>query len=47
MFPDTEAGNELCIDMKSKDKDGNLTEHIRIHQDGREEIIFKAGEKQV
>lgn len=41
---DPTAKNETVIDMKSRDRAGNLKEHLRIHEDGREEVIFRAPE---
>lgn len=30
----------IIIDMVSRDREGNITEHIRIHPDGREEVLI-------
>lgn len=29
----------IVIDMVSRDREGNITEHLRIHPDGREEVL--------
>jgi hypothetical protein len=29
----------IAIDIISRDREGNVTEHIRIHPNGREEVI--------
>lgn len=43
MEKETDTGNTnlLTVDIKSFDKQGNLKEHIRIHEDGKEETIFE------
>jgi len=30
---------QTVIDIVSRDKNGNITEHLRVHPDGREENI--------
>lgn len=30
----------VVIDMVSRDREGNITEHLRIHPDGREEVLI-------
>lgn len=35
----TGTDNQIIIDMVSKDKEGQIVEHLRIHPDGREEMV--------
>lgn len=35
----TETASLTVIDIKSRDREGNITEHIRIHPDGKEEVL--------
>lgn len=35
----TETASLTVIDIKSRDREGNITEHIRIHSDGKEEVL--------
>jgi hypothetical protein len=35
----TGTNNETTIDMVSKDAEGQIIEHLRIHPDGREERV--------
>lgn len=35
----TGTDNEIRIDMVTRDKDGQIIEHLRIHPDGREEQV--------
>jgi hypothetical protein len=35
----TGTDNEIIIDMVSRDAEGQIIEHLRIHPDGREEKV--------